>query len=505
MAALARHEAALLFVCVTSVYLLTRYPAVGGRYQWGAAAKWQYLGSILGVSHPPGSPLYVLLTFLWSKLPLGTGLGAKIMAFSSVCGGGAVSLLYASARRLSFSRAASLLAAGVFAFSLPVWVFSTEAEVYSAFALSMAFVIHRALLWRTGLRDRDLWAAYFVYALSFSIHYMAITYFLPLAMLLVGTNWRAILRPTNVLMALAAIMAGLLPMLWLWFRIPGADYNEFPGPRTWPKFIDFLLARQYRNTMFSFTLKQMCFDRIGWGVSRLGRFMGFPLLAVVPIGVPCLARVARRVAAFAVVGFLAPFLFWVGYARGDELAGAIPVLMIAGILVASVFDSLASTVTPRWVRISVSLVAIASAAISPIATAAEFAQHDPAVHFTYAVDSIPKYRWDVACIVQQAEPNATIVPPYGDYGSRQIVYYHRYADPVVKAKHLTFRYFFAAPSEWAWAPPSWTPDPSEPGPIYFYSGSYVDRFRRSGFRVEETTMGACDGKGGTLPFYRASH
>ena len=97
------------------------------------------------------------------------------------------------------------------------------------------------------------------------------------------------------------------------------------------------------------------------------------------------------------------------------------------------------------------------------------------------------------------------MPPYGDYGSRQIVYYHRYADPVVKAKHLTFRYFFAAPSEWAWAPPSWTPDPSEPGPIYFYSGSYVDRFRRSGFRVEETTMGACDGKGGTLPFYRASH
>jgi len=120
--------------------------------------------------------------------------------------------------------------------------------------------------------------------------------------------------------------------------------------------------------------------------------------------------------------------------------------MIAGILVASVFDSLASTVTPRWVRISVSLVAIASAAISPIATAAGIAQHDPAVHFTYAVDSIPKYRWDVACIVQQAEPNATIVPPYGDYGSRQIVYYHRYADPVVKAKHLTFRYFFAAPA-----------------------------------------------------------
>jgi len=248
------------------------YPAVGGRYS-GRRAKWQYLGSILGVSHPPGSPLYVLLTFLWSKLPLGTGLGAKIMAFSSVCGGGAVSLLYASARRLSFSRAASLLAAGVFAFSLPVWVFSTEAEVYSAFALSMAFVIHRALLWRTGLRDRDLWAAYFVYALSFSIHYMAITYFLPLAMLLVGTNWRAILRrPTCSWRSQRSwrVVADALAMV----SDPRADYNEFPGPRTWPKFIDFLLARQYRNTMFSFTLKQMCFDRIGWGVSRLGRFMG---------------------------------------------------------------------------------------------------------------------------------------------------------------------------------------------------------------------------------------
>ena len=51
-------------------YLLTVYPGVGDRQGTGDAIEYQLVGRILSIPHEPGYPQYVLLSHLWSYLPL---------------------------------------------------------------------------------------------------------------------------------------------------------------------------------------------------------------------------------------------------------------------------------------------------------------------------------------------------------------------------------------------------------------------------------------------------
>src|SRR3954447_9607546 len=61
--------ATLTAVTAFAVYLRTLFPGLGGG---GDSAKFQYVGSVLGTPHPPGYPLYVLVSFLFSRLPAGS-------------------------------------------------------------------------------------------------------------------------------------------------------------------------------------------------------------------------------------------------------------------------------------------------------------------------------------------------------------------------------------------------------------------------------------------------
>src|SRR5215213_3512409 len=53
---------------VFAIYLRTLVPGLGGG---GDSAKFQYLGSVLGTAHPPGYPLYVFISYVFSHLPVG--------------------------------------------------------------------------------------------------------------------------------------------------------------------------------------------------------------------------------------------------------------------------------------------------------------------------------------------------------------------------------------------------------------------------------------------------
>jgi hypothetical protein len=62
--------AALLGATALAVYVRTLYP---GLTLHGDTPKFQYLGSVLGTAHPPGYPLYVLVSYCFSKLRCMTG------------------------------------------------------------------------------------------------------------------------------------------------------------------------------------------------------------------------------------------------------------------------------------------------------------------------------------------------------------------------------------------------------------------------------------------------
>ncbi len=115
----------------------------------------------LGVPHPPGSPLYLLVGRLFSMLPVGSDIAFRINIFSAIISAVAVMLLYLIVVKVithwrgsveSFSDAviafgSALVAALTFAFSDSHWFNAVEAEVYAASTFFTAIVVWLVLLW----------------------------------------------------------------------------------------------------------------------------------------------------------------------------------------------------------------------------------------------------------------------------------------------------------------------------------------------------------------------
>ena len=133
----------------------------------------------LGIAHPPGQPLFSVVThaFLW--LPLGS-LAFRAALSSALLLGVAVALLYrafavACARfKLLSSRTSAGFAAtavGIFALSPGVWNQGVRAEVYALHLVLSAAVIERTtcVVCRGELRSAERTRALFVAALCFGL------------------------------------------------------------------------------------------------------------------------------------------------------------------------------------------------------------------------------------------------------------------------------------------------------------------------------------------------
>ncbi|MGH7741351.1 MAG: glycosyltransferase family 117 protein, partial [Candidatus Eiseniibacteriota bacterium] len=162
--------AALVFLGVTCVYLTTLTPTV----PFWDSGEFIAVSKILGIPHPPGTPLYVLLGRLVSLIPLAS-VAQRLNGFSAVSSAIAVMLTYLSALRLIrlaqgrpqngeaaatekeektpfFSaelqaQIGALTAALLLAWSDNFWENAIEAEVYSMMSLAQILVFWLGLKW----------------------------------------------------------------------------------------------------------------------------------------------------------------------------------------------------------------------------------------------------------------------------------------------------------------------------------------------------------------------
>ena len=489
------HAHWLVFIACFALYACTLYPGVGGRAQWGDAAKWQYIGSVLGISHPPGSPLYVLATFAWGRLPIATTIGARVILFSAVCGAGAVALVFATLRTLGARVGAALVGAGSLAIARALWTFSTEAEVYAPLALAIAFVVHRFVVWQAARRVRDYAIGCAAYALAFGDHYLVLMLLPALLALVLSSDARAAFRPRALAIVTLAILFGLVPFAWLWFQIPLASYSEFPGARSWRAFVDYLLVRQYRSGMFEGVHPERLLWAPRFALNQIGPGPG--LLAALGVFALARDRARRPLALFFVLAAIAPLVFLAGYREGDDLGGVVAALVPMTVLVGLGMHWLVERLPWPRARDAAVAIALAVGAFGATVNARRLAVPDPLNHLTWEVDGVKAYRWDLPCVLRNAETRVTIVPPFDDYGARQIVMYYETTDPDVGAKHVTFRYMGEAPpSEWTWARQPTMPAASEARIVYAFQRGHADRLASAGFAVEERTLDSLGGCGG---------
>ncbi len=248
------------------LYIRTLAPSVLG----ADSGEFQFVPYVLGIAHPPGYPLYTMVGYLFSHLPLiSPAYGMNLM--SAFWGALAVALLYGivvevgtyldrrDERRDSWLsvRIAALLAAGVFALTPTWWGQATIAAVRTMTGALLALALWLALRWWSTRDVRWLAAGVAAFTLGFTHHVSLVAAGLALLLLaLAGGFWRGMDRRRWASMAICAL-APLAVYLYLPVRSAIGSPFDASHPTTWDKFLELVLAQGFRGDMFHYGWEDM--------------------------------------------------------------------------------------------------------------------------------------------------------------------------------------------------------------------------------------------------------
>ena len=255
----------------------------------------------LGVAHPPGTPLWVLLGHVAALVPWGN-VAARVAAASAVFAALASGLMVLVAReallavfdryrspdaRLDAPRWRGLVAPAVaglcFAFSRSLWSYATIVEVYTLNVLLILAVLFLVLRWSRRGGDGWLYASAVTFGLGLGVHHVTVALTLPaLAVLVYRTAGADFFRSRRILLAAAAATLALVAVYsylpWAASRRPVFDWGD---PSTLQRIVWHITGRQYQA--FFDTSTQAASRELGTLLRLTERQFGPPFLPLILI------------------------------------------------------------------------------------------------------------------------------------------------------------------------------------------------------------------------------
>jgi hypothetical protein len=328
----------LLVLFAAGLYVRTLAPSV----MPGDYAEFQFCAAILGVPHPTGYPLYILLGKLFTLLPFGD-VAYRVNFSSAVYMAGAVGLLYALAVRLlrlaGMSRLWWCAAVGVvlFAVAPTVWSMSLVARSYALNALLVGSVIFCLVSWRNSGRAGWFFASCTLIGLSMVHHgttYLLLpAYGLYLLLAEVERHRRKEERRPWLRrgVGVAAFVLGFSPMLFLVYRFVFGSPYYWGSPTTWKDFFGLITGGPFHNQVMGYgTDIATQLGRVGFGTGELsGQYT--PLgIALGLVGLVALWRLRWAEAGLLTLMLAGNFLFAMNYSLVGYLY-FIPTYLIWGV------------------------------------------------------------------------------------------------------------------------------------------------------------------------------
>lgn len=200
----ARIAAAATTLILAVIYGLTTAPSV----TWWDAGEFVAAADALGIPHPPGTPLYILIANRWSAILGALDRAHAVNLLSAACtaaAGGFAAWILARATGRAALGVAAALCAGTMA---TVWSSATEAEVYGpALLLAMLMLAAGERAGATG-EGRFVVLMAYCFALAAPLHVMALVAG-PSAVVLAATRPDGNLdRRSGVILTLALVASG---------------------------------------------------------------------------------------------------------------------------------------------------------------------------------------------------------------------------------------------------------------------------------------------------------
>jgi hypothetical protein len=434
MRAVVRAPLAWLLLLFSTLYLVTLFPGVGGIINHGDSAKFQFIGKVVGISHPPGNPLYMLLNAGWARLPLPCRLFTKASLLSTFSGVMTLAYVYRTLARLFDSRAGLAGAVALGTGSL-FWIFATEPEVYTLNTFLLAAACYYAAVFAETGEEKPFLAGALFISLGFANH-LTSAMLLPGAAFLVFVRLRqgADLRRRDVGIVLAFILLSASFYLYIPWRIhAGAAYNEFDEPLTWASFWNYITAKKFQDSFVHLTFEAGVRDRLPVIMQLLQRQWIWPLLFVIPTGMLALWKRAPLFAAFVGMSLVGLLVFAFEYDIEDPDGFYMPVVLLLSFGIGGAMAAAEKKLPrARWVALGALLAIPAAVHVMAWSRKSGF-------ELVEGIDGQEKpVLWNLDDLFTQIPEGAKFAVPCAHYGCVEVLNYYRFGETVLDAKHVEY-------------------------------------------------------------------
>jgi hypothetical protein len=154
-----------VFFASLILYIRTLAPSL----LYGDSAEFQTLAYTLGMGHPTGYPVYILLAKLFTFIPV-HDIAYRVNLFSAFCAAVTVTGTYLILRKLGTRISASLCGALALGVTPLFWKYASIAEVYSPSAACLVWILLFVLQWKQTNQPHWLFLAGLLGGLSLGMH-----------------------------------------------------------------------------------------------------------------------------------------------------------------------------------------------------------------------------------------------------------------------------------------------------------------------------------------------
>lgn len=230
-------------VFVFLVSMLTYLRTMASTTSFWDCGEFIACSKILGVMHPPGAPLYLLINRIMTMLPLFKDIGMRVNFFSVLVSAATVLLTYLIIVQLIqrwrgepvkwedrlIVYGSGILGALAFAFTDSFWFNAVEAEVYAFSMFFTALVVWLALYWEERSQNSNsivyIFLIFYLFAMAFGVHLLNFLVF-PFVVCLAFFHHEETVRRFLLLVTVQIVVPMALYILLFQFNPDTMGYTE---------------------------------------------------------------------------------------------------------------------------------------------------------------------------------------------------------------------------------------------------------------------------------------
>ncbi|MCK4235045.1 DUF2723 domain-containing protein [candidate division WOR-3 bacterium] len=275
----------LILILLSFLPVLVYIYCISPSVYWEDAGEFITTSKNLGIAHPPGHPLYIVLSHLFTiktspqKTAIAVNTFSVFCSFLSILFFSIFLYLFIKPKNLSLFYLVLTSSLFLFSFSLTFWYFTEIAEVYSLHTLlSIILFISLFLFYKKGGKFILLFS--FLFGLSLANN-ITIGFLLPSFLLFIILERRKVQRKF-ILFSFLLFSLGISFYIYIPIRAQFNPIFNWGNAKTFTNFLFLFVAKEFSKDFFTFTYAETSFIPFGlnllreisyWGIIPL--FFGF--------------------------------------------------------------------------------------------------------------------------------------------------------------------------------------------------------------------------------------